>query len=100
MEKGMEVQGDDNRREDIHRTHLSAREYSHTITLHDGRTITGPVSALVYLKTDGHDNRPQHSRQTIDPSQADKGGVGEELKSLVYVKRITFGKSSAEGTGK
>ena len=27
-----------------------AREYLHTITLHDGRTITGPLAEIVYLR--------------------------------------------------
>lgn len=77
-----------------------AREYLHTITLHDGRTITGPMSALVYLKPTGTTaDRDTHDKRLI-LHKRDKGGVGEELKSLVYVKRITFGKTAMKGAEK
>lgn len=70
-----------------------AREYLHTITLHDGRTITGPLSALVYLQPKRYspDGEPPAERYVLN--KRDKGIIGEELKSLVYVKRIEFGKA-------
>jgi hypothetical protein len=68
-----------------------AREYLHTITLVDGRTITGPLSAIVYVQ-------PQ---QASKPEQfllnkRDKGDFGKELKSLVYVTSIKLGKEEME----
>lgn len=68
-----------------------AREYLHTITLHDGRTIAGPLSALVYLRP------KRYSPERYLLNKRDKGKIGEELKSLVYVKRIKFGKEAMEG---
>jgi hypothetical protein len=72
-----------------------AREYVHTITLADGRTITGPLAAIVSLEP-----KPSASATGSTPSpkpekfllhKRDKGETGQELKSLVYVKRITLG---------
>ena len=81
------------------------REYLHTITLADDRKITGPLSALVYL-------RPPRGSAPSSPSESpsardkearveqfvlhkrDKGGVGQELKALVYVKRIRLGRQA------
>lgn len=77
-----------------------AREYLHTITLHDGRTITGPMSALVYLKPTGTTADRDTSGKRFILHKRNKGGVGEELKLLVYVKRITFGKTATEGAEK
>ncbi|MBN1394095.1 MAG: hypothetical protein JW959_03635 [Pirellulales bacterium] len=67
------------------------RKYLHTITLRDDRTITGPLSALVYLRP-----KPESPGEETKPlrfilHKRHKGKVGEELKSLVYVKRIEFG---------
>ena len=77
-----------------------AREYLHTITLHDGRTIAGPLSALVYLQPKRYspDGKPSAERYLLN--KRDKGKIGEELKSLVYVKRIKFGKEAMEGAAK
>lgn len=60
-----------------------AREYVHTITLRDGRTIVGPLSAIVYVEGGGV-SEPQkfllHKRQ--------KGEAGQTLDELIYVRRI------------
>ena len=39
-----------------------AREYVHTITLHDGRTITGPLSGVVYVQPEADRQRSRPER--------------------------------------
>lgn len=77
-----------------------AREYLHTITLHDGRTIVGSLSALVYLQPKRYspDGKPPPERYLLN--KRDKGKIGAELKSLVYVTRIVFGKEAKKGPTK
>jgi len=83
------------------RSYLS-REYVHTITLSDGRTITGPLSAIVYVQP--QDNVPPSPGEHREPPKAEqyllnkryKSDVGQDLKSLVYVKRIKLGKEALE----
>ncbi len=84
------------------------REYLHTITLTDGRKITGPLSAIVYVRPRSDEKSP--SGKNSDPSargkepevqqlvlhKRDKGDIGQELKSLVYVKRIRLGQEAFE----
>jgi hypothetical protein len=84
-----------------------AREYVHTITLGDGRTITGPLSAIVYVQPDGTAaGQPGAYPAPAKPQQyvlhkRDKGKTGDDLKSLVYVKLIKLGdKALAEGRKK
>ncbi|MEN6404930.1 MAG: hypothetical protein ABFC77_00510 [Thermoguttaceae bacterium] len=66
------------------------REYVHTITLADGQTITGPMSAIVYLDT----NTDPKETKTFLLHKRDKGAIGKNLKSLVYVKQIKIENSS------
>jgi len=70
-----------------------ARIYVHTIELKDGRKITGPLSALVYLRPEDGGRAKKfilHKRH--------KGEVGQTLAQLVYVKRIKLGEAAlAEG---
>jgi hypothetical protein len=84
-----------------------AREYLHTITLRDGRTITGPLSAIVYVQSDGAAaGQPGGYPARAKPEQyllhkRDKGKTGDDLKSLVYVKLIKLGDEAlAEGRKK
>lgn len=84
-----------------------AREYLHTITLGTGGTITGPLSAIVYVQPDGTAaGRPGGYPAPAKPEQyllhkRDKGKAGEDLKSLVYVKLIKLGDEAlAEGRKK
>ncbi len=63
-----------------------ARIYVHTITLRDGRTIRGPLSAPIYVQSDPHKKAARfilHKR--------DKGPVGTSLKELVYVRKVELG---------
>jgi hypothetical protein len=63
-----------------------AREYTHTITLQNGQSITGPLSGIVYVKAPSADEPERfllHKR--------DKGEPGTDLKALVYVRSIRLG---------
>jgi len=68
-----------------------AREYLHTITLRDGRTITGPLVAIVYVQPS-----PQQQAERFLLNKRNKGEPGKNLKSLVYVKQIKLGKEALE----
>ena len=78
------------------------REYEHTITLHDGRTVSGGLSAIVYVQP--ADNNPAKSDASRSESKVEqyilnkrnKGEIGEDLQSLVYVKSIKLGKEAFE----
>ena len=67
------------------------REYIHTITLRDNREIQGPISAIIYLQREADEKRMRfllHKRQ--------KGKVGTDLKSLVYVQKVELGNQALE----
>jgi hypothetical protein len=79
-----------------------AREYLHTITLQDGRKITGPLSTIVYVQPrqtgpgeTGQDRPPPEAERFL-LNKRNKGELGQELKSLTYVKRIKLGKDALE----
>ena len=68
-----------------------ARSYVHTITLKDGRQITGPVSGIIYLdEYTGSATRKflLHKRQ--------KGPIGSKLKSLVYLRNVELGEEALQ----
>ena len=74
-----------------------AREYLHRITLRDDRTITGPLSGIVYVQP--YTYSPTQPGVYRTPVKAErfllnkrgKGEVGEKLESLRYVKLIKLG---------
>lgn len=74
-----------------------AREYLHTITLQDDRTITGTLSGIVYVQPHTYTpSGPGVYRPRVQPQRyllhkRDKGKIGEKLESLVYVKLIRLG---------
>ncbi|MGD0382682.1 MAG: hypothetical protein ABSA77_04105 [Thermoguttaceae bacterium] len=78
------------------------REYEHTITLHDGRKISGGLSAIVYVQP--ADNNPAKSDASRSETKVEqyilnkrnKGEIGQDLQSLVYVKSIKLGKEAFE----
>lgn len=82
--------------------HYPAREYIHTITLRNGRTITGGLSAIVYVEPQTHDAAPSGSEPSDQEperfllNKRNKGEVGQDMKALVYVKRIKLGKAAME----
>ncbi len=79
-----------------------SREYEHKLTLRDDRTITGPLSAVVYVEPNIYKpGTPNAYRPDIKPekyllNKRNKGQLGETLDSLVYVKRIKFGEEALE----
>ncbi len=84
-----------------------AREYLHTITLQGDRKITGPLSAIVYVRPElAPADKPSRYPRGPEPQRyllhkRSKGKLGEDLKSLVYVKLIRLGDDAlAEGTKK
>jgi hypothetical protein len=78
------------------------REYVHTITLNDGRTISGGMSAIVYVQPgDDYTTKSATSPSETKAEQfilnkRNKGEIGEDLPSLVYVKSIKLGKEAFE----
>ncbi len=84
-----------------------SREYLHTITLRDGRTISGPLASIVYVQPqqsseakEGKDAEPPEAERYL-LNKRNKGEPGQTLAALVYVKRIRFGKDVvAAGRGK
>lgn len=84
-----------------------AREYAHTITLHDGRTMTGGLSAVVYVRLFAYTPSEPGKYRTAPVTKRfilhkrDKGRIGEKLDSLDYVKLINLGDGAlAEGRKK
>lgn len=82
------------------------REYLHTITLRGGRTITGPISGIVFIEPSRELDQGEAAKEAT-PSlrvilhKRDKGEFGAELKSLVYAKSIKLGKEAlAQGSRK
>jgi len=79
-----------------------AREYVHVITLYDDRTIEGPLSAVVYVQPYGISPGEQGGLRPGPPPKKfilhkrDKGPVGTQLESLVYVKLIELGEEALE----
>ncbi|MGC8641428.1 MAG: hypothetical protein ACP5XB_16305 [Isosphaeraceae bacterium] len=68
-----------------------AREYTHTITLQNGRKIEGTLSGIVYVRAQ---NSEEPTRYLLH--KRDKGEVGTDLKSLVYVRTIQLGPKALE----
>ncbi|RMG02257.1 MAG: hypothetical protein D6741_04005 [Planctomycetota bacterium] len=76
------------------------REYVHTITLDDGRKITGPLAELICVEAENM-RSPGDRGTRLEPIRVilhkrDKGEFGEDLKSLVYVKLIKLGEEAYE----
>ena len=79
-----------------------SREYVHTVTLSDGRTITGELSAIVYVEPPSYapvkpgEVRPEVKTEKFVLNKRNKGEIGQDLKSLVYPKSIKLGKEAFE----
>jgi hypothetical protein len=65
------------------------REYLHEVTLHDGRKVRGPLSAIIYLQ-------PASGGEPVRLllHKRDKGKVGTDLKSLTYVRSVELGEAA------
>jgi hypothetical protein len=68
-----------------------AREYTHKITLQNGQAIPGTLSAIIYVLAE-----PTKEPERYLLHKRDKGAVGTDLKSLVYVKSIRLGDKALE----
>ena len=66
-----------------------AREFTHTITLNDGRKITGPISAIIYQKIKQTDGEPPIEKRFL-LHKRQKGEPGTTLKKLIYVESVDF----------
>ena len=77
-----------------------ARQYVYTITLADGRTITGPVAEIIYVRPflapGDRTDASQLEAQRFILHKRDKGEIGADLKSLKYVQRIKLGADALE----
>lgn len=79
-----------------------SREYLHTITLHDGRTITGPLAEVVYVQPYAYSpDEPLAPGSAVKPIRVllhkrDKGANGSDLKSLTYTRLIKLGEDALE----
>lgn len=82
-----------------------ARKYVHTITLKDDRTLTGPLAEIIYVKP--YIEKPAPGSKAYSPEtpaeprrfilhKRDKGEVGKDLKSLLYVKLVKLGEEALE----
>jgi len=80
-----------------------SREYLHTITLKDDRTISGPLAEIIYVKP--YIEKPAPGSKAYRPEtpakpqrfllhKRDKGEIGKDLKSLHYVKAIKLGEEA------
>ncbi len=88
-----------------------ARKYVHTVTLNDGRAITGSVAEIFYaqpLRESATDSQPEEDAEPIRfmIHKRDKGKPGTTLEQLAYVKLIKLGadvieegKKKASATG-
>jgi hypothetical protein len=66
------------------------REYVHTITLRDGRTIKGELSGIVYVQPE----EGEAERYLLH--KRDKGELDTDLKSLLYVRSVRLGEDALE----
>ena len=79
-----------------------AREYTHTITLRDGRTIEGGLSGIIYVQPQADARaEPGAYRAQVEPERyllhkRDKGEIGTQLKSLLYVKLVKLGEEALQ----
>lgn len=80
-----------------------AREYLHIITLTSGRKIEGPLAGIVYVAPASRPRaRAGEAEGEGEPAarfllhKRDKGEIGTELRSLLYVRSICLGASALE----
>jgi len=79
-----------------------SRECAYTITLHDDRTITGPLAEIIYIQPYAYSpGDPLAYRPNVKPDRVllnkrQKGEIGADLKSLTYVKLIKLGEEALE----
>ena len=84
-----------------------AREYVHAITLQDDRTITGPLSGVVYVQPYAYSHtepgvyRSRVKAERFLLNKRSKGEIGAKLDSMKYVKLVKLGNDAlSEGRAK
>jgi hypothetical protein len=79
-----------------------SREYTHTVTLQDGRKLTGPLAEIIYVQPIfASSDAPNRDPSRLEPERfmlhkRDKGEIGTDLKSLRYVKLVKLGPAALE----
>lgn len=78
-----------------------ARVYAHTVTLKDGRKLSGSLGEIIYVRPFASRGGPRADQETPEPQRfllhkRDKGEVGKDLKSLVYVRLVKLGPDAVE----
>ena len=79
-----------------------SRESEYTVTLQDGRTITGPLAELFYVQPYAYSAQESRSyRPDVKPEKflvhkRQKGEPGTTLNDLTYVKLIKLGEEAVE----
>lgn len=77
-----------------------SRVYTHTVTLRDGRKLTGPLAEILYVRpfadSEGKLDASQLETKKLLIHKRDKGETGMQLKDLLYVKTVKLGKEAYE----
>lgn len=78
-----------------------ARKYLHTVTLIDGRAITGPVAEIFYVRPIRESATDPPAEDDVEPirlmiHKRDKGEPGTTLEQLAYVRLIKLGADAVE----
>jgi len=79
-----------------------ARVYSHTVTLKDGRKISGALAEILFVRPfiatrEGPlAENPVPEAERFLLQKRHKGDAGTDLKSLVYVKRVKLGDDAVD----
>lgn len=78
-----------------------ARVYTYTVTLKDGRKLTGSLGEIIYVQPLLSPEGPRAEQSASEAKRfllhkRDKGEIGTDLKSLLYVREIRLGKEALE----
>jgi hypothetical protein len=79
-----------------------SREYTHTVTLQDGRKLTGPLAEIIYVQPIfASSDAPNRDPSRLEPERfmlhkRDKGEIGTDLKAIRYVKLVKLGPAALE----
>ncbi len=78
-----------------------ARVYAHTVTLNDGRKLSGSLGEIIYVRPFASPAGPRADQEPREPQRfllhkRDKGDAGKDLKSLLYVRLVKLGPDAVE----
>jgi len=73
-----------------------ARVYAHTVTLKDGRKLSGSLGEIIYVRPFASHAGPRADQEPPEPQRfllhkRDKGEIGKDLRSLLYVRLVKLG---------